>query len=122
MRPGRASLDCGCKVKRFRVCLKCARCGCDHDGHSVQEKLARSNGRPRKTMFEFLGLCKWVIDAPCAELTGDAISTKDWMDKIDKKYEEWRNIVDTKSFLARYVRELMRVLEGVSEGRSEERV
>ena len=38
------------------------------------------------------------------------------MDKIDKKYEEWKSIVDTESFLARYLRELMRVLEGVSEG------
>ena len=44
------------------------------------------------------------------------MTTKDWLDKIAGKYEEWRNIVDTKSFLARYLRELMKVLQGVSEG------
>ena len=57
--------------------------------------------------------CEWVVSAPCADLTGNGIGAKDWLGKIREKYEEWRNIVDV---VGRYLRELMSVLEGLSEG------
>jgi len=40
-------LECKCKVGRckvFEVCLECARCGCDHDGKSIERKTKRKSG------------------------------------------------------------------------------
>ena len=44
----RATLTCKCHVRRCPRCDACARCGCDHDGFSVEWKLRRGRGRPRK--------------------------------------------------------------------------
>lgn len=39
------SLACKCKVAMCSTCRNCSRCGCDHDGLSVESKLARKRGR-----------------------------------------------------------------------------
>ena len=41
-------LSCNCKVTRCEVCKECSRCGCEHDGRSISEKLKRRRGRPRQ--------------------------------------------------------------------------
>ena len=38
---------CGCKRPRCKECGKCSRCGCNHDGISVTEKLGRKRGGQR---------------------------------------------------------------------------
>ena len=48
LRASRPAVKCGCHVVRCRTCLACSRCGCDHDGLSVEEKIGRGKGRPRK--------------------------------------------------------------------------
>lgn len=44
-------LTCKCRAPRCLQddCMGCSRCGCDHDGYSVAEKLTRKRGRPKKT-------------------------------------------------------------------------
>lgn len=37
---------CSCKVKNCDRCGECSKCGCDHDGVSVQVKMSRKRGRP----------------------------------------------------------------------------
>ena len=37
-------IRCKCKVSRCAQCGLCSRCGCDHDGVSVQAKLSRKRG------------------------------------------------------------------------------
>ena len=41
------ALDCRCKVAKCSVCFACARCGCSHDGKSVEEKMNRARGKPK---------------------------------------------------------------------------
>lgn len=41
-------ITCKCKVSRCSVCSCCSRCGCDHDGKSIEHKLARKQGRARQ--------------------------------------------------------------------------
>ena len=38
------SITCACKRPRCNQCLRCSRCGCDHDGISVLEKISRKRG------------------------------------------------------------------------------
>lgn len=39
-------IDCACRVGRCEQCLLCCRCGCDHDGIPVADKISRKRGRP----------------------------------------------------------------------------
>ena len=40
---------CACRVRRCETCDKCSRCGCAHDGSSVELKMARSVGGKQVT-------------------------------------------------------------------------
>ena len=42
----RPILDCRRRVPRCHLCLTCARCGCDHDGPSIEEKVSKGKGQP----------------------------------------------------------------------------
>ena len=44
LRDGGARATCKCKRPLCRVCYKCSRCGCSHDGIPVSEKLRRKRG------------------------------------------------------------------------------
>ena len=43
-------LSCKCKRSRCQTCHKCSRCGCSHDGKSIESKLKRKGGRPKKVI------------------------------------------------------------------------
>lgn len=44
------TLRCACRRPRCprEDCLLCSRCGCGHDGRSIEEKLQRGRGRPKR--------------------------------------------------------------------------
>jgi hypothetical protein len=39
-------ITCGCHAPRCEECFLCSKCGCDHDGIPVVEKMTRKRGRP----------------------------------------------------------------------------
>ncbi|ETO69048.1 hypothetical protein F444_14268 [Phytophthora nicotianae P1976] len=42
-------LTCACKRERCDKCHLCSRCGCEHDGIPIAEKVKRGRGRPKRT-------------------------------------------------------------------------
>ena len=47
MKRPKMALTCRCKVAKCPTCLECSRCGCEHDGKSIEEKMRRGVGKPR---------------------------------------------------------------------------
>ena len=45
----RVKMTCACHVRRCDICTKCSRCGCGHDGVSVETKMSRKKGGKQPT-------------------------------------------------------------------------
>jgi hypothetical protein len=41
-----------CKSPRYKTCFDCSRCGCSHDGKTIEEKSHKKVGKPRRTLSE----------------------------------------------------------------------